>query len=104
MKGRKSVVRVLSLAKRRALPAVAVLCLFLLAFLAVTQAVHFHSDPAAEDHCPLCVSMHSVVPLLAVAATVVLIRVGFSRPIIETRPACVRRFSRLVTRPPPFGR
>lgn len=92
-----------SRAKQRVLPAVAVLCLILLALLAVIQVAHFHSDPGVADHCPLCITMHSVVPVLAIATAVILIQIGLSSSKIETRLVFVRRYSDLFTRPPPIG-
>lgn len=103
MTGRRTGVRIHSRAKLRALPAVAVLCLFLLALLAVVQVAHFHSDPGVADHCPLCITMHSVVPALAIAAAVILIQIGLSSPTVETPLVVIRHYSNLFTRPPPSG-
>lgn len=103
MTGRRTGSRIHGRAKLRALPAVAVLCLLLLALLAVIQVAHFHSDPGVADHCPLCITMHSVVPVLAIAAAIVLIQIGLSSPTVETRLVLVLRYSNLFIRPPPSG-
>lgn len=94
-------------AKRRAKsgtwPAVTVLCLVLLALLAVVQVAHFHSDVNTADHCPLCVSMHSAAPIAVAPAAVVLVQVGLPAPIFEPR-SLVRHWNpKLFTRPPPSG-
>jgi hypothetical protein len=91
-------------AKSATLPVAAVLCLILLALLAIVQVAHFHSDPTAADHCPLCISMHSAAPIAAAVAALVLIQIGVSKPILETRAVVRHRFSKLYTRPPPAGR
>ena len=91
-------------AKSSTLPVVAVLCLVLLVLLAVVQVAHFHSDPTAADHCPLCISMHSAAPIAAAVAALVLVQIGVSRPIPELCTVVRRRFSKLYTRPPPTSR
>ena len=79
----------------------AVLCLVLLALLAVVQVAHFHSNETVADHCPLCISMHSVVPVVVAAAAVVLVQVGAPTSVFEER-AVVRNWNpKLFTRPPP---
>jgi hypothetical protein len=90
-------------AKSGTWPVVTVLCLILLALLAVVQVAHFHSNETVADHCPLCISMHSIVPVAVAAAAVVLVQVGASTPVLEER-AVVRNWSpKLFTRPPPAG-
>lgn len=90
-------------AKASTLPVV-LLCLVLLALLAVVQVAHFHSDPTAADHCPLCIAMHSATPVVAAAtAIIVLVQIGVSSPIVETRLVVPQRYSKLYTRPPPDG-
>jgi hypothetical protein len=80
---------------------VAVLCLVLLALLAVVQVAHIHSTETAADHCPLCISMHSAAPVAASAATVVLVQIGTPESAFSVR-AAIRNWSpKLFTRPPP---
>jgi len=85
------------------LPVLAVLCLVLMALLAVVQVAHLHADQAVADHCPLCVSMHSAAPAAAAAVAVVLVQVGIPTSVLEER-ALVRHWNpKLFTRPPPTG-
>lgn len=81
-----------------------VVCLALLALLAFVQVAHVHPNEAAADHCPLCIVLHSVVPVAAAAILVILIRVGFSAPVLAVREA-VQPFwhPSLFIRPPPLG-
>jgi hypothetical protein len=90
-------------AKSGALPVVAVLCLVLLALLTVVQVAHFHSNETVADHCPLCVSMHSVVPVVVAAAIVALVQVGAPTQVTEARVAVRNWTPKLFTRPPPAG-
>ena len=90
-------------AKSGTLPVAVILCLVLLALMAVVQVAHFHSDVTAADHCPLCVSMHSVVPLVVAAAAIALIQVGAPTPVTEARTAVRNWTPKLFTRPPPAG-
>jgi hypothetical protein len=80
-----------------------VVCLMLLALLAVVQVAHSHPDQAAADHCPLCIVMHSAAPLAVAAAIIVLVQVGTSTPQLEPIEAFCKRHSRLFIRPPPTG-
>ncbi len=80
---------------------VTVLCLVLLALLAVVQVAHIHQDEGAADQCPLCISMHSAAPVAVVAAPVVLVQVSVLTPIVVFRTVVRRRPSKLFTRPPP---
>jgi hypothetical protein len=84
---------------------VAILCVLLLGLLAAVQVAHFHSNQTLADHCPLCVSLHSVAPIASVAAVaILLIQIGRSNPILEQQLAARRRDTWLFTRPPPFDR
>ncbi len=81
-----------------------VVCLVLMALLAVVQVAHFHSNAADADHCALCIVMHSAAPVAAAAAIIVFVQLG-----LFAQPARVRAIARywhpqLFTRPPPAGR
>ena len=82
-------------------PAVAILCLVLLAMLAVAQATHLHSNDTDADHCQLCIVMHTVVPALATAAVIVIVQLGASAPLAEPVVVARQRQIRLFIRPPP---
>jgi len=81
-----------------------VVCLFLLVLLAVAQVVHTHPVDSNGDHCPLCIAMHSVVPLAVMVVVVVLVRFGAAPPVLLEVRAIIRYwYPTLFTRPPPAG-
>ena len=85
------------------MPAVAVLCLVLLAMLVVAQVAHTHPDQNDADHCQLCIVMHTVVPVAAAAAVIVIVQLGAS--VRQAEPALIahQRQIRLFIRPPPVS-
>ena len=83
------------------LPAVAVLCLILLAMLVVAQVTHLHPDQSDADHCQLCIVMHTVVPVAAAAAVIVIVQLGASTPHADPILVARHRQIRLYIRPPP---
>ncbi|MGB8031166.1 MAG: hypothetical protein WCF30_16065 [Terracidiphilus sp.] len=85
------------------LPAVAIVCLVLLAMLAVAQVTHLHSNDTDADHCQLCIVMHTVVPVAAAAAVVVIVQLGASTPQAEPIVVARQRQIRLFIRPPPIS-
>jgi hypothetical protein len=82
---------------------VAGLCLALLALLAVAQVAHVHSNPNDADHCQLCIVMHSVVPVAAAAAIIVLVEFGPPAPKADPIVVVRQRQFRLFIRPPPVS-
>ena len=89
--------------ERRAFGAAAILCLVLLALLAVVQVAHMHPLESDADHCSLCIAMHSAAPVAVMAAAVVLVRMGSPAPVVEARAAVRHWHPKLYTRPPPTG-
>ena len=91
--------------KRRAgvnaLPAVTLVCLILLALLAVAQVTHLHASESDADHCPLCIMMHSAAPVTVAAAVVVLVQIGRQSLPVEERRAVRYWHPTLYIRPPP---
>jgi uncharacterized membrane protein YqhA len=85
------------------MPAVAVLCLVLLAMLAVAQVAHLHPDPTDADHCQLCIVMHTVVPVAVAAAVIVIVQLGTSAPQADPIVIAHQRQIRLFIRPPPVS-
>ena len=85
------------------LPAVAMLCLALLAMLAFAQATHLHPNDTDADHCQLCIVMHTVVPAAAAAAVIVIVQLGASTPPAEPIVVARQRQIRLFIRPPPIS-
>ncbi len=83
--------------------AVAVVCLMLLALLVVAQVVHLHPTQSDADHCQLCIVMHTLVPVAALIATVVLVQLGASAPQAAPVVVAHRRQIRLFIRPPPIS-
>ena len=83
------------------LPVVAMVCLVLLAMLAVAQVTHLHSSQSDADQCQLCIVMHTVVPVLAAAAVIVIVQLGASTPQAEPIVVARQRQIRLFIRPPP---
>lgn len=88
-------------AKLPALTAVTLVCLVLLALLAVAQVAHTHSVDTDADHCPLCIGMHSAVPVIVAAALILLIQIEYS--VVVFQPLAVTRawHPQLFIRPPP---
>ncbi|MGH9598998.1 MAG: hypothetical protein ACRD27_03995 [Terracidiphilus sp.] len=81
----------------------AVLCVLLIALLAIIQVTH--EDPIGADtsHCPLCVVLHSAAPVTAAAAIVVMVWVR--NTVRDIKPRTLVRYwhPKLFTRPPPAG-
>lgn len=84
-------------------PAVAGLCLILLALVAVAQVAHVHPNQTDGDHCQLCIVMHSVVPVVTTAAIVILVEFGTPAPQAEPVAVARQRMFRLFIRPPPVS-
>jgi hypothetical protein len=90
-----------SMAPSRSTVAATILCLVLLALLAVVQVAHTHSLETDADHCPLCIVLHTVIPAAVTTAIIILISLGAPAPDFEERPA-IRPWSPfLFIRPPP---
>jgi hypothetical protein len=70
--------------------------------LALVHVADAHSSSSASDRCPLCIVMHSVVPLLILAVVMALVRVEQYAPELLEIRAIVRYWHpNLFTRPPP---
>jgi hypothetical protein len=81
----------------------ALVCVLLVAFLAVMQVPHLHATQNDADHCPLCVVMHSAAPATMAEAAVVLVPVGAPAPQLEPETVPQKPQTRLSIRPPPSG-
>ena len=79
------------------------LCLVLLALLAVVQVAHLHANSSDADHCTLCVVMHSAAPVAVASAAVVLVQMNNAAPVFEARAVVRHWHPKLFTRPPPSG-
>ena len=78
-----------------------VVCLVLLALLAVLQVAHVHPLETDADHCPLCIAMHAVAPVAVAVALILLIQIGTPSPVLEPRSVLRHWHPSLFTRPPP---
>lgn len=85
------------------LPVVAIVCLVLLALLSVAQVAHLHSSDTDADHCQLCIVMHTLAPVAATAAAIVMVQLGASAPQAEPIVIARQRYSRIFIRPPPVS-
>jgi hypothetical protein len=94
-------------------------CLLLVGFASSAQAVHLHGDwlphhaaqvgsvadgsqlPGGEERCPLCVAMHSALPVTAktVATTLVLVACKVAT-VADRLPSSQWHFA-MFSRPPP---
>jgi hypothetical protein len=80
------------------------LCLILLMLLAVVHVAHAHSSDSDADHCPVCIAMHSVLPLVVMLVAVLLVRIVVAAPALLEVRAIIRYWHpNLFTRPPPAG-
>jgi hypothetical protein len=87
-----------------ALGLVVAVCLVLLLLLAVAHVSFAHWVDNDTDHCPVCMAMHSVLPLVVMTATIALIRIGTLSPLFPEDHDIVHYwFSTLFTRPPPVA-
>lgn len=78
-----------------------VVCLVLLALLAVMQIPHLHQTPRDAERCAICVVMHSAAPVATAAIHIVLVPLGVSMPVVKARAMTRYWKSQLFTRPPP---
>jgi len=94
-------------------------CLLLVGFASSAQVVHIHGDwlphhaaqvgsaadasqlPGGEEHCPLCVAMHSALPVATktVATTLVLVECRLAM-VADRLPSSQWHFA-MFSRPPP---
>ena len=85
----------------RGIAVATVVCLVLLALLAVVQVAHTHPLVSDADHCPLCIVMHAVAPVAVAATVILLVQVGTPAPVLEARAILRHWHPTLFTRPPP---
>lgn len=83
--------------------ACAVLCLALLVFVSVVQVAHIHPSSTDQEHCPLCIVLHSAVSIAAAAAVLILLQIAEKAPVLEPRTIALLWHTQLFTRPPPVA-
>ena len=101
-------------AGRRAvwLRVLAVMCLLLLAAMSTVQVCHTHAqttvkqgsrqgDPTPEDHCPLCVAMHSALPAGIHVAPEPILAVRAMDSVAADAERMFRWRFEMASRPPP---
>jgi di/tricarboxylate transporter len=77
------------------------ICLVLLALLTFVQVVHFHPAATDADHCPICVAMHSTVPVTVLVVAVVFARISEPVPVPVAHSVVRPWHCTLFNRPPP---
>jgi len=85
----------------RSFTAATVVCLILLALLAVVQVAHVHPQSSDADNCPLCIVLHSAAPVAAAVIAIVMVPLGTSAPVFVARTVGRPWHPTLFTRPPP---
>jgi len=97
-------------------------CLLLVGFVSSVEVVHIHGDllphhaaqvgsmadgsqlPGGEEHCPLCVAMHSTLPVSAKIAPVRLVLVACKLvSVVDRLPSSQWHFARFSRPPPVFS-
>ncbi|MBW4027456.1 hypothetical protein [Acidipila rosea] len=87
--------------RRRIIRVLAFGCVLLLLFASTLQVVHSHETPTQQDHCQLCMAIHSAMPARSSAAVVAIAySTRFVIPRIATAPVRFWEWS-LSNRPPP---
>lgn len=79
------------------------MCLVVLSLLAVAQVTHLHPNQSDADHCQLCIVMHTLVPITAAAAVVVMVQVAALDSKADPVVVATQRQFRLFIRPPPVS-
>jgi amino acid transporter len=88
-------------ARPRSFTAATVVCLILLALLAVVQVAHVHPQSSDADNCPLCIVLHSAAPVAAAVAAIVLVPLSTPTPVFEAHTVARPWHPTQFTRPPP---
>jgi len=98
----------------------ALLCVLLVGVAGIAQAAHIHGEwlpnsaiqvsahaslaPAAgEDACPLCVAMHSALPVTGFAALLVALLLECNLLLVSTHKPRTLWYFAAFSRPPPFN-
>lgn len=88
-------------ARPRAFAAVVLVCVALLALLTVIQVAHVHSVDTDADRCPLCIVLHTAVPVATAAVAIVLVHFEAVTPVVAFRFLGTIGHRQLFIRPPP---
>lgn len=79
-------------------------CLALVLLLTVVQVAHVHASAQDADHCPLCMVLHSAIPVAATVAAIILVQLAAAAPVLQVRAVTRNWHPQLFTRPPPASR
>ncbi len=90
----------------------AVMCLLLVVAMSTVQVCHTHTrtivkqgsrqgDPTPEDHCPLCVAMHSALPASIHVAPEPILAVSAMDSVAADAERMFRWRFEMASRPPP---
>lgn len=90
--------------KLNAFGLVTVVCLVLLALLAVVQVTHLHPINEDADNCPLCIALQTAAPVAIAATMLLMVRIWAQTPVFAERAVVRHRHPKLFTRPPPSVR
>lgn len=92
----------------------ALLCLLLIMVMSTVQVCHVHTfagarqgsqqgDPGSEDHCPLCVAMHSALPTDIQVAPEPMLMVRALESVAADAERIFRWRFEMASRPPPVA-
>jgi hypothetical protein len=92
---------------------VALLCVLVVCVMSTAQVCHTHADlsllkqrspqngPAPDDHCPLCVAMHSALPVSLHVAPEPMLQIQALDSVAADAERIFRWRFELASRPPP---
>jgi hypothetical protein len=95
---------------------VALLCVLVVCVMSTAQVCHTHSElsllkgpsqqnsPASDDHCPLCVAMHSALPVSLHIAPVPMLQMQALDSVAADAERIFRWRFELASRPPPVDK
>ena len=87
-----------------AFAAMMLVCIVLLAVLTVVQVAHVHATASDADRCPLCMVLHTAVPVAAATTVILLVQIAAAAPAQQVRAVTRDWHPHLFTRPPPASR
>ncbi|MEO6912380.1 MAG: DUF2946 family protein [Edaphobacter sp.] len=92
---------------------IAALCILMVTFMSAAQSCHTHAEasslrqstqhnqPVPEDHCPVCMAMHSAMPAPLHLAPVPMLEVEFVSPLPSDTLRIFRWRFEMASRGPP---
>ena len=93
---------------------IAIACVLVVCVMSTVQACHTHAEfysmkqnrgngPAPDDHCPLCVAMHSALPVPLHVAPEPMLHIQALDSVAADAERIFRWRFELASRPPPAG-